>query len=304
MIQKNLEKMKLDQLHYFVETARRQHIGQAASFLHISPSAISHSIAALEKEIGKPLFVKYGRYIKLTEHGKTLLDRAESLLVEIKRIREDLSSNQFKIRGHYRIAATHVICSEYLTPTWIDIQNEHPKITATLNSLRSEEVLSRVNAGEVDLGICFSPYAGPNHEQETIHKGKLVFCFGKKHPFLKNRKLKDIAQYPSISAVASQGIENCGNHPSFQKLKIQPQVVTLFDSYDVAIHALKSNAVWGLLPDFLAYSNRTEIESYVPRGWDAEYSVTAIWPKHNKRTKVLDDVIEKIRKRVRKTVSQ
>src|SRR5436190_23187236 len=111
--------MKFDQLQYFVEAARRQHIGQAALFLHISPSAISHSITALEEEFGKRLFEKHGRQIKLTPHGKLLLDRAEFLLTEAHRVREELSSDQLEMRGHYRIAATHTLCSEFLTPTWM-----------------------------------------------------------------------------------------------------------------------------------------------------------------------------------------
>ena len=41
--------MKIDQLRYFFETARQGHIGRAANIVAISPSAISHSIAALEE---------------------------------------------------------------------------------------------------------------------------------------------------------------------------------------------------------------------------------------------------------------
>ncbi len=290
--------MKFDQLQYFVETARRQHIGQAARFLNISPSAISHSIAALEEEFGKALFEKRGRQIKLTHHGKLLLDRAEFLLTEAGRIREELTSDELEMRGHYRIAATHTLCSEFLTPVWMGIQKEHPNLTATLNSLRSGEVLSRVGSGEVDLGLCFSPHSGPNHEQELLHQGKLVFCFGKKHPFLKERRIEDLSQFPSIAALAAQGIENCENHPSFQKLRIQSKIVNLFDSYDVAIKALKSNSVWTLLPDFLAYSHRSEFETYIPRGWDADYKISAVWPKHRIRTQALDHVIERFAERV------
>ena len=50
--------MKLDQLTYFLEAARHEHIGKAAKAVAISPSAISHSISALEKELGRPLFKK------------------------------------------------------------------------------------------------------------------------------------------------------------------------------------------------------------------------------------------------------
>lgn len=296
--------MKFDQLQYFVETARRQHIGQAARFLNISPSAISHSIAALEDELGKVLFEKQGRQIRLTQHGKLLLDRAEFLLAEANRIREELSSDQVEMRGHYRIGATHVLCSEFLTPSWMDLQKEHPALTATLHSLRSGEILSRVGSGEIDLGICFSPHSGPNHDQEVIHEGKLVICFGNKHPFLRDRRLEDLDRYPCITALAAQGIENCENHPSFQKLRIQPRVANLFDSYDVAIRALQSQTVWTLLPDFIAYSHRDVITTYIPRGWEADYKIAAVWPKFRIRTQALDQLIENTTKLIKSVTSR
>ena len=40
--------MKLDQLQYFVEAAKRQHVGQAARFLNISPSAMTRVLEKLE----------------------------------------------------------------------------------------------------------------------------------------------------------------------------------------------------------------------------------------------------------------
>jgi DNA-binding transcriptional LysR family regulator len=302
MIDKTLiseDRMKFDQLQYFVETARRQHIGQAARFLNISPSAISHSISALEEEFGRVLFEKQGRQIKLTQHGKLLLDRAEFLLSEAGRIREEISSEHSSMRGHYRLAATHTLCSEFLVPVWMGIQAEHPALTSTLHSLRSGEVLARVGAGEVDLGICFSPQTGPNHEQEVLHQGKLVICFGKKHPFLKERRIEDLDRYPCVAALAAQGIENCENHPAFQRLRIQPKITNMFDSYDVAIEALKCSQSWTLLPDFIAYAHRNEIETYIPRAWDADYKIVAVWPKYRIRTQALDYVIEGVAKKVR-----
>ncbi len=290
--------MKLDQLQYFVETAKRQHIGQAARFLNISPSAISHSIAALEDEFGRTLFEKMGRQIKLTQHGKLLLDRAEFLLTEAGRIHEELASEHSSMRGHYRLAATHVLSSDFLTPVWMGIQGEHTALTATLHSLRSGEIISRVGAGELDLGVCFSPQSGPNYEQEVLHQGRLVIAFGKKHPFLKDRRVEDLDRFPMIAALAAQGIENCENHPSFQRLGIQPKVANMFDSYEVAIKALRHSQCWTLLPDFISYNHRSEIETYIPRNWEADYKIVAVWPKFRIRTQALDYVIEQVTERV------
>jgi DNA-binding transcriptional LysR family regulator len=291
--------MKLDQLQYFVETARRQHIGQAARFLNISPSAISHSITALEEEFGKRLFEKQGRQIKLTAHGKLFLDRAEFLLSEANRMRDELSSDELELRGHYRIAATHTLSTEFLTPAWMEIQQKNPALTASLHSMRSGEILNRVISGELDLGICFSPHSAPSHEQQQLHQGSLVFCFGKGHSFLKDKRIENLSKFPTIAALSAQGIENCENHPAFQKFNLHSKTLNMFDNYDVAIRALKTNQTWTLLPDILAYSCFPEIETYIPRGWDADYRITAVWPKNRIRTQVLDLVIEEVEQLVK-----
>jgi DNA-binding transcriptional LysR family regulator len=295
--------VKFDQLQYFVEAARRQHIGQAAVFLNISPSAISHSIAALEEELGRSLFEKQGRQIKLTHHGKLLLERAEYLLGEANRIREELSSGEQELRGHVRLAATHVICSDFVTPAWISIQDLNPQLTSTIHSLKSGEVLARVNSGETDIGFCLSPHSSPSHEQELLHEGKLVMCFSKKHPFLKERRLDDLAKYPSLAAQGTQGIESCENHPAFARLGFEPKVANLFDNYSVAVQALKNNQLWVLLPDFLAV-HFPDIETYVPRGWDATYRLSAVWPKYRIRTQALNLLIQKVGDAVRMTMAK
>ncbi len=290
--------MKLDQLQYFVEAARRQHIGQAARFLNISPSAISHSISALEDEFGKALFEKRGRQIKLTAHGKILLDRAEFLLAETNRIRDELASDDLEMRGHFRIGGTHSLCAEFLAPAWIELQKVNPAVTATIHSLRSGEILQRVSVGDLDMGVCLSPHTSPEYEQELLYEGKLVISFGKKHPFLKDRRIEELDKYPSISALAAQGIENCENHPAFQRFGLRPRVINLFDSYDVAIQILKQNAVWTLLPDFLAAHHASDITTFMPRGWDATYKITAVWPKHRIRNQALDFLIEATKRKI------
>lgn len=68
----------------------------------------------------------------------------------------------------------------------------------------------------------------------------------------------------------------------------------MYDSYDVAIRALKFHKVWTLLPDFLAFSHHPEIETYIPRGWDADYKIAAIWPKYRIHTQAMSHVIEKM----------
>ena len=86
--------MKIDQLQYFLETANLEHIGKASKVLAISPSAISHSISSLERELGRDLFEKRGKRIYLTPHGKLLKERASELLMQVESIKEEVTDDK------------------------------------------------------------------------------------------------------------------------------------------------------------------------------------------------------------------
>lgn len=84
--------MTLDQLKYFVLTARFEHIGKAAKILRLNPSTLSHAIKKLEDELTVELFEKNGNSIRLTGHGKALQGQAEDLLNSANRIKQDFVS--------------------------------------------------------------------------------------------------------------------------------------------------------------------------------------------------------------------
>ena len=62
--------MNLQQLTYFHKIAERKNYTKASQELSVSQSNLSHSMSKLEEELGVPLFVKNGRNIEVTVHGK------------------------------------------------------------------------------------------------------------------------------------------------------------------------------------------------------------------------------------------
>ena len=65
--------MNIDHLRYFLVLTQEMHYGRAAQRLNISQSGLSHAMAALEQELGAPLFQKSGRGIALGRYGAALL---------------------------------------------------------------------------------------------------------------------------------------------------------------------------------------------------------------------------------------
>ena len=72
--------MELRQLEYFCRVANTGSIHEAARRLNLSQPPLSYQIRQLEEELGVRLFERGSRGVTLTEAGKLLYARAESLL--------------------------------------------------------------------------------------------------------------------------------------------------------------------------------------------------------------------------------
>src|SRR5699024_12744458 len=72
--------MELRQLKYFIEVAKREHVTEAANYLHVAQSAVSRQIFNLEEELGVDLFIRDGRTVRLTKIGKIFLEHTERAL--------------------------------------------------------------------------------------------------------------------------------------------------------------------------------------------------------------------------------
>jgi DNA-binding transcriptional LysR family regulator len=291
--------MKLTQLIYFLETARHEHVGKAAKILAISPSAISHSIAALEREFGKDLFIKNGKNIQLTNFGKIMTERAEYILQTVEKIKGELLSGTVELQGHYSLAASHMLSEHFLISSWMSIQKIYPHLTSEIYSLRSSEVVQKVSRGELDFGLCFSPQSNPSFEEEVLYEGQLVLVVRANHPILEvelSKQSQSLSQfYPAILPKSFQGISNCESHPIFKTFHMHPQESLFFDDYVVALQAIAQSDAWGLIPDILLKVTSSPFASIIPDGWNAPLKVSAIWPRKRLITNVLYQLVLNIK---------
>ena len=71
--------MNLQQIEYFLASARDGSFSAAAESLHLAQPSVSEQVRRLEAELGVALFQRVGRGLVLTEAGKTLRPRAEAV---------------------------------------------------------------------------------------------------------------------------------------------------------------------------------------------------------------------------------
>lgn len=284
--------MKIDQLNYFLEVAKLEHLGKAAKILSISPSAISHSIALLEEELGQDLFFRERQRIFLTPEGKILQQRVSEILLKLQCLKEELSHESAPLQGHFRLGVNSSL-AEPLIAAWNKVSENNPNLTGEIFSLRSGDVLTGVLDGELDFGLCFSPEASERLDKVILKKGQLTIAVRKKHPVLISKK--SLNDFPSLAPKALKGIENCERHPLLKRLGIHSPVKTIFDNYGIALSLIKSSNAWALLPDFLIEQNKNDIQAAVETSSQAPYNVSAVWLNERPLLKPLKLMLENLR---------
>jgi LysR family glycine cleavage system transcriptional activator len=75
----------LDTLRVFSIAARHMSFTKAADELHLTQSAISHRVRALEEELGVLLFDRLPRRLELTRAGQVLAQRVDQAVADIAR---------------------------------------------------------------------------------------------------------------------------------------------------------------------------------------------------------------------------
>ncbi len=294
--------MKLDQLKYFLAVANHQHIGKAANEIAITPSAISHSITALEEEFGCALIVKNGRRIQLTEDGKRLVALAESLLLQANELKTSMQNDSHELQGHYQMAATHCFAEQLLTPAWISLQNQYPLLSAEIISLRSHDVIEKLLSAEIDFGICLCPRSNPDLNIEILYEEYLHIAVRKNHPlfqFEAHEQLTKLKQFPIAASKSFNSIENCQSHPILQSLDITLPNTLLFDSYNVAISALSSSNLWSLIPESVLTWHQDKLSSLNPEFDSMKIEVCLVWPKNHEKSPLLSAIIHEISAQVK-----
>jgi DNA-binding transcriptional LysR family regulator len=121
-----------DRLRIFCAAAEVGSFTHAGDMLELSQSAVSRQIAALEEEVGVPLFHRHARGLILTEPGETLFRTALEMKLKIETARARLVDTREKPNGQLRITTTIGLGTYWLTPRLGEFLDGYPEIRVEL----------------------------------------------------------------------------------------------------------------------------------------------------------------------------
>jgi len=140
-------------LRTFVAVAEEQNLTRAAERIHISQSAASNHIRALEDSLGSQLFIRTNRNLPLTPAGEQLLRRAKSLLHEATLFNSYARELRGQAQGKLVIAASAEPAGMRIGEVLVTLREQHPLILASLRARTSGGIRDDLRSGEADVGI-------------------------------------------------------------------------------------------------------------------------------------------------------
>lgn len=195
--------MDLRHLQNLVYLADELHFGRAAKRAHLSQSAFTRSIQALEEEIGLTLFDRNKRVVRITAVGKTTADRARALLAGQRDLERELELIRTGGMGSVAIGGGPFSSGFLVLPALGELQRAHPRVSARLEIYDAGIGLEHLKAERIDLLVGDLRYLGSSRDYSTRALGEFaghLYCRSA-HPLAGKRKVRpaDLRPYSLAS---------------------------------------------------------------------------------------------------------
>src|SRR5579871_5945113 len=116
--------MELQQLRYFVAAAELGNFSRAAERCLVSQPSLSQQIGKLERELGKPLFDRLGRVVRLTDAGRALYEQAVVILASVEEAKRQVADGHGEQAGVVSVGAIPTV-APFLLPGLASAYQRH-----------------------------------------------------------------------------------------------------------------------------------------------------------------------------------
>ncbi|MDQ3957127.1 MAG: LysR family transcriptional regulator [Actinomycetota bacterium] len=140
-------------LRVLLEVVDAGSVTAAAASLGYTPSAISQSLAALEREAKIPLFEKAGRGIRPTEAALLLAEHARALDRQLRDAEEAVEALRAGQAGRLRLVAFATAGAALVPNALARFRADHAGMGFDLAIAETDEALAQLRSGRTDIGV-------------------------------------------------------------------------------------------------------------------------------------------------------
>ncbi|MBZ9894146.1 LysR family transcriptional regulator [Mesorhizobium sp. B2-2-4] len=135
----------------FVTVADKASMTAAANALHLTQGAVSQQVRRLEEALGRSLFERDRRGLRLTSSGERLFGKAKRLLSLNDEIWAEMAANV--VAGQVRFGVPYDLVGTTLAPVLKAYAQTYPQVEISLVCASSPELAAALAAGTIDLAV-------------------------------------------------------------------------------------------------------------------------------------------------------
>jgi DNA-binding transcriptional LysR family regulator len=256
--------LNVARLRVLKEVAYRGSFSAAAEALAYTQSAISQQIAALEAETGMQLLERHPRGVTLTAAGQTLVGHAEAILARLEAAETALSAIAGLRGGRLRMASFPTAGATLMPLAIATFSESYPDVELTLAEGEPEEIVPRLQAGELDLALLFEfdgeQQLGAEMRRVELLADPMYLALPREHRLAERRQIR-LADLAEEKWVQTSSSSPCARHVvrSCHLAGFEPRVSFESDDYQTVQGLVAAGVGVALIPELALSVVREDI---------------------------------------------
>jgi LysR family transcriptional regulator, transcriptional activator of the cysJI operon len=187
--------MQLESLKMFCDVVETGSFSRAAQLNHVTQSAVSQQIRALETRYEQKLLSRSARQVTPTPAGERLFRGCKEILTRFAEVEQEIREQSTDVAGTTTVSTIYSVGLHELSNLQRELLKTHPKVNVRLTYRRNDQVYDDVILGAAEIGIVAYPQTRAGVDILPFRDDKLAFVCAPTHPLASKAKV-------SISALA------------------------------------------------------------------------------------------------------
>jgi DNA-binding transcriptional LysR family regulator len=242
--------MDWDKLRIFHAVADAGSLTHAGDTLHLSQSAVSRQIRALEESLNTTLFHRHARGLILTEQGELLFDATSSMVKRLDTAAARIRDSEEEVFGELRVTTTTGFGTLWLAPRLPALYAKYPNLKIDL--MLEERVLD-LPMREADVAIRMKEPSQADLIRRRLMTVRMRLYASAK--YLAGRgtpqRLEDLADHRLICQQPSTPQVAAGANLVQELLTYDIPSTLKVNNYFGVLQAVLNDLGIGVLPDYL-----------------------------------------------------